>query len=335
MYYPESRNILLKIKKAKQILINVHVNPDLDTVGSATALYQVLKKMGKDVALVCPSQLEENFLSLPYADKIKTIDFSKFRFDKFDPFLVLDTGSIDRITGKKGIKIPEIPWIIVDHHKSNKVGGVIRLLDEKASAACEMLYNVINDWRFKIDKNIATDLFAGIAGDTVFFKYAQSSSTFKIATELLKIGADRNKIVLNIFNNLNFNHVKFMGEFLSNMKFNRKGKFVWAALPYGEYIKFGRQRGSREAVADQFFQSVKGTDFGIAMLETEKGKLSVSIRSKKGTDVSKLAEKLGRGGHENAAGATVYNSFDKAVKEVLAAAQSYHSMSTSEVKQLG
>ena len=335
MHYQQSSKILKVLKEAKRILINVHVNPDLDAVGSATALYQVLKKIGKDITLVCPNQLEKIFLSLPYADKIKTIDFSKFKFDKFDLFLVLDTGSVERTTGKKGIQIPEIPRIVVDHHKSNKVGGVIRLLDEKASAACEMLYNVIKDWGVKIDKNTATDLFAGITGDTVFFKYAQSPATFKIATELLKIGADRNKIVLNIFNNLNFNHVKFMGKFLSNMKFDRKRKFIWSALPYEEYVKFGRQRGSREAVADQFFQSVRGADFGIAMLETEKGKLLVSIRSKKGTDVSKLAEKLGGGGHENAAGATVYNSFDKAVKEVLVAAQSYHSMSTSEVKELG
>jgi len=42
--YPESKKILDKIKSAKNILINVHRNPDLDSIGSATAkiVYRLL-----------------------------------------------------------------------------------------------------------------------------------------------------------------------------------------------------------------------------------------------------------------------------------------------------
>ena len=45
--YSLSKSILTEIKKANKILINAHRNPDLDSIGSATALYQTLIKMKK------------------------------------------------------------------------------------------------------------------------------------------------------------------------------------------------------------------------------------------------------------------------------------------------
>src|SRR3990167_4469134 len=102
MYYSQSLKILEAIKKANKILINVHRNPDLDSIGSATALYQALTKIGKKVTLVCPHEIPKNFKFLKGADKVEVIDFMNFKnfinFTNSDLFLILDSGSYDIVT---------------------------------------------------------------------------------------------------------------------------------------------------------------------------------------------------------------------------------------------
>lgn len=321
-HYSLSKSILAEIKKANKILINVHRNPDLDSLGSATALYQALIKIsGKKAALICPHQIPENFKFLKGAKDVKTLDFTNFKnftnfMNSFDLFLIADSGSYDVVTGSKEIKLPDIKKIVIDHHKTNNFSDVYcRLLDEKASSTAEIVYNLFSDWNFKIDKDIATSLFSGIAGDTVFFKYGENTKlTFKIAIELLNLGADKNKIIDQAFDSFDFDLVRTMGEFLIKMK---KGNgFIYSIMDYKTFVKLGEHRGARETAANLFARSIKGYDFGIMAVEYEKGKFALSFRSKKNTDVSVIAKKLGGGGHKNAAGATIYGNIDQVTNKI-------------------
>ena len=53
MNYKKSKEILEKIKGSEKILVNCHRNPDPDSIGSALAMKEVLKKMGKEVEIMC------------------------------------------------------------------------------------------------------------------------------------------------------------------------------------------------------------------------------------------------------------------------------------------
>ena len=46
--------ILKEINKAKSIVILTHKNPDGDAIGSSLAMYQCLKKLGKNVDMIIP-----------------------------------------------------------------------------------------------------------------------------------------------------------------------------------------------------------------------------------------------------------------------------------------
>ncbi|MEK7633831.1 MAG: bifunctional oligoribonuclease/PAP phosphatase NrnA [Patescibacteria group bacterium] len=315
--YSSSQSILTEIKKARNILINIHRNPDLDSVGSATAMYQALIKMGKKVTLVCPHKIPENFKFLKGADKVKTIDFKDLSGDLF---LILDSGSYDIVTGSKEIKLPEIKKIIIDHHLTNNWKDYqLRLLDTKASATAEIVYHLLTDWGSNFDKNISTALLSGIAGDTVFFKYPKNPVVmFSLVSELMKKGANYNLLIKNFNDSLSFEFVKLLGEFLNNVIIENlpNGKFVWSAVPFAVFEKYGRPRGARETAADSFFRSIKGVDFGVALLEEKKRKISMSFRSKENFDVSKIAEQFGGGGHRCAAGATVYGDVDQIIKKI-------------------
>ena len=112
-----------------------------------------------------------------------------------------------------------------------------------------------------------------------------------------------------------------MGEFLTKMKKETSpaGDFVYSIMDYQTFVKFGKHRGARETVSNLFARSIKGFDFGFIAVEYEKEKFAVSFRSKKDTDVSEIAKKLGGGGHKNAAGATIYGNIDQVIGNIILA----------------
>lgn len=320
MFYDQSEQILELIKESKNILINTHKNPDYDSIASSLALSQAIKEMGKKTKILACQEINKYFYFLKGAEEIENVDYSKFDFSPFDLFIIVDTGSFDRVTGDKSIKLPEnVKYFVIDHHKTNNF-SYPKLIDEQASATCEVLCGIFSDWGVNINKELATYLLTGILGDTVFLRYSENNEkTMEVVNRLVKLGADKDYISENFYEKYDFNIVKLLGQFLSNMKRedSSDGGFVWSALPYKIYEQYGKPEGVREMAADMFFRGIKDTSFGVAILETKEGEINLSFRSKKNTDVSKYAKLFGGGGHKNAAGVVVYGSFEKVISDII------------------
>ena len=323
MNYEKSATILKEIKKAKKILVNCHRGPDSDSVGSALALSRVLISMDKEVLVICPSDIPGDLKFLDDADSIKRVNFSTFDFSDYDLFFVIDSSTYSMVTGLKDNDKPSINTIVIDHHVSNEKFGKINLVDAKTTSTGELLYKIFEDWKITLDKETAECLLTGIIGDTGSFQYQNvGEGTLRIAASLMDAGADKDKIIYNIYRNIDFKEVKMWGKFIENMKI--ENNFIWSAIPISTYKDFGEYIYAKEDVANLFFPVVKGTDFGIVMVETNDNVLSVSFRSRSGFDVSKIAEEVGGGGHKAAAGARIEGLlFEEAVKKVLAAARKY------------
>jgi phosphoesterase RecJ-like protein len=327
MNYKESQQILEKIKKAKKIIVNCHTRPDIDSVGSALALYQVIKKLGKNVDVISPSVILENFNFLPFSEKIEKIKYKEFDFTKYDLFISIDSSSWAMVVGMASsdkVPIPKIPLIVIDHHKTNQKFGKINLVDDKITSSAEIIYLILEDWGASVDKNIATSLLAGIVGDTGAFRYpGVTGQTLNIAGKLMEKGADKDKIIHHIYRSVDFKLLKFWGEVLEKMELDELG-FVWSAIPYKIFKKYSKPREGKETAASNFTQIVNGTKFGMVMVEGERGNLSISLRSRTGFDTSKIATALGGGGHIYASGAKILNTeFDEAVEEVLQIARKF------------
>jgi phosphoesterase RecJ-like protein len=323
MNYKESTKILEEIKKANRILVNCHRGPDSDSVGSALALLRVLKNLKKDVSVICPSDLPDDLTFLTDADLVKRVNFSTFNFSEYDLFLIIDSSTYAMVTGLKDSDAPTINTVVIDHHFSNEKFGKINLVDANRTSTGELLYKVFEDWGVNIDKVIAECLLTGIIGDTGSFQYQNvGQETLRIAASLMDAGADKDKIIYNIYRNIDFKEVKMWGKFIENMKI--EDNFIWSAIPVSTYKDFGEFIYAKEDAANLFFPVVKGTDFGMVMVETNDNVLFVSFRSRSGFDVSKIAKEVGGGGHKAAAGARIEGLiFDEAVKKVLSAARKY------------
>lgn len=329
MNYKKSTKILKKICKAKKIVVNCHKGPDPDSIGSALSASYILKKLGKRVEIVCPSaSLDERMHFLPgYADILTAFDFDSLEKKECDLLLALDSASWDMVSGKEE-KPKNLEVIAIDHHLTNTKYAKTNLVDKEASSVGEMLYKVFQDWRVKIDKSTATALLAAIIGDTGIFKYTNTTPvTLKIAGELIELGAEKDKIIYSLFRSIDVSTFNFAGHVLKILEVDRKHRFVWASMDYETFEKLGKPDGAKDFVVSIFAQSAENTDFGIFVLEKQKGIYSISLRARKdGLDVSKMAVDLGGGGHAAAAGggsALQDLDFNKAVDKVLDIARKF------------
>ncbi|QQS38668.1 bifunctional oligoribonuclease/PAP phosphatase NrnA [Candidatus Woesebacteria bacterium] len=320
MHYDKSRLIFDEISKASNILINCHRGPDPDSIGSAISLSRVLSKLGKQVEIVCPTELDSRLNFLPDFKNIQpATNFKTFDFSKYDLLIFLDSSSWDMVSGDLSIPLPTKPIILIDHHLTNTHFGKINLVDDKVSSVGELLFLIYSDWKIKLDNKTATALLTAIIGDTGVFRYSNTSSqTLRIAGDLLKLKADKELIVRSIYQDVPINDLRFTGEVLRNIKLNKKHRFVWGAVPYSVLKTTDQQMNAKELAVSIFAQCTKDTDFGLLMYEKEPENLSVTFRSRSNLDVSKMATILGGGGHKVAAGGSVHGlPFDKAVKKVI------------------
>jgi bifunctional oligoribonuclease and PAP phosphatase NrnA len=326
MNYEKSLKILEEIKKAKRVLINCHKNPDPDSVGSALAIASYIKSLGIETRIICPTRINSQLGFIEDFDSIEQgVDFNRIKYKNYDLFIVLDSSSWDFASKMEENNIPSIRMIVIDHHATNKMYGSINLVDKKLIAVSELLYKFFEDCSFQIDRKLASYLLTGIIGDSGVFRFpGTTAGTLEIAAKLISKGVDQNEIIKNLYFSVDFEEFKFWGRVMDEMQYDREYNFVWVAISNETYIKFGGRKNYKEDTATTFFQSINFSDFGIVMIEEEKGTVNVSLRSRTGLDVSEIAVDLGGGGHRYASGGGIKGfAFFEAVEKVLDVARKY------------
>jgi phosphoesterase RecJ-like protein len=325
MHYQESKAIYEEIKKAKKILTNCHQSPDWDSVASALAIKHALEGLGKDVTIVSPEPIPNPEIYLSGAGDIKTIDFATYPFANHDLFLLLDIAQRERLTGSKTTpQPPGIRTIVIDHHPDNTLDGQIKLVHPEESSTASILYKLFLDIGFAVSSQLATDLFTGIVGDTLFFKtHNTTPETFHIASDLLKLGADKDLVTKLMFNSYDQNMVNLLGVIFQNTTVDKIGRFAWSAIDYTTYQKLAKPPEARSIALDSFVNSIKDIRFSFVVLEYDMNRTAVSFRSDGDVDVSQLAQKLGGGGHKMASAARIEGKFEEVVKKVLQTAREF------------
>ena len=312
------KRIFEEIKKADRILMHLHLGPDGDSLGSVLAVWRWLESLGKKVTVVSFDPVAEEFGFLEEVKKVKKADAAKLDFSQFDLWLALDSSDWNMITKNKNFRPPEDLMLInIDHHKTNVNYGKLNLVLPEKSSVAEVLFELFKRWKVEIDKKIATRLFLGIFMDTGGFFYLNTSpDTMRIGAELLERGADKERIVLEVYRSKPLKTLEYWAAVLARMKIDKRGKFVISTIPR-EILK-GLELGKSErgGAAGQFLPLVKDTDFGVLLDEENPGEVSGSLRARTDFDVSKIAVAMGGGGHKAAAGFRMKGSIEEVEKKL-------------------
>jgi len=317
MNYPQSREILEKIKSSENILLNLHHNPDADSVGSALAMLRAIKSLNKTVKIISSSPVPKNLSFLVNENEVEITDFSKIDFGKYDLFVTLDSSTWNRVSGTHDLEKPDMFFIVIDHHVSTKKFGDINLIEPHASANALIIFKLLQDWDIKLEEALAEPMLAGIMGDTGALRFPEAETdTLETVIELMK-HTDKSKIIFNLFQSYEESHINVWREVMDNLKVDKQHKFAFSFIKREVLEKNGKPANAKAEISDMLFQSIEGTDFGLVGAEDD-GYMSVSFRSRTGVDVSTLASKLGGGGHKWASAARVWDrDYEKTVEKVL------------------
>ena len=307
--------ILEKIKQANKVLIITHVNPDGDTLGSASALKLFIGKKADILVQVNSKQgVPEIYKFLPKTDDVKFLDTVK---DEYDLLIAVDVASIDRI-----VEFPReifnkcLNTINIDHHKTNKGYAAINLIKGGYSSTGEVLYDFFNEANIEISKEMAEALYVAILTDTGCFRYETvTKDTFLAASNLMQKGIDTSQIAKKCYDNKPKSMITFQAEVITNAKFTLGDKVPYAIITPSLMKKFNVKNEHTEGIAESL-RSIKTVDISILLKENEEKITKVSLRSKT-IDLTPVVEKFNGGGHKMAAGCTIKKPAKVAIELLL------------------
>ncbi len=308
-------------EKANNIIITTHTNPDADALGSALSLYLYGIEHKKSIKVINNSATPDNLKFLPKADDI--LIYNESLDDEIlnaDVIFVLDLNDSSRLKSMENAVLnSKATKIMIDHHIDPESFCDFYCSDIEASSTGELMYKFFDcDPNFKLNSEIATNLYAAIMTDTGSFRFPRTTPyVHQIIAKMIDYGADPFNIYDKIYNCNSFNATKLLGKALSSMELFFGGKVCIMSIPRN-YIF---ETYSKDDDIDNFVEKtllIEGVVCGILMAEiTNKDEIRLSIRSKGDFSARDIAVKFNGGGHFNAAGARIFNSDINSAKKLV------------------
>lgn len=302
-------SIKLLIRNSGTILIAGHVDPDGDTLGSMIALNLILEQLKKKSDMLSIDGVPESYKFLPRSDKVK----SKPPRKEYDLLITVDASDLSRL-GNINIKAKHT--INIDHHADNTNFGDINCV-ELLSCVAEQIYKLARELGAEITQDIAAALYVSIITDTGNFRYSNTlPSTFEVAVDLVEKGIAPWKIASAVYDTKTITGMKVLAYALDNIHVEKKGKLVWSGIPF-EVIKETKATHEDLISIIDYLRAIKGSEVSILLREEQSNLVKVNFRSKGKTNVSKIANELGGGGHIQAAGAILKMPFEQAKEKTI------------------
>lgn len=295
------------LQGCNNVYVLSHQSPDGDTLGSAFALVHVLRSMGKNAVALCGDKFPQRYRFL----------YDGYSMQKFEPECIIAVDVADRALLGGNLEVfKDRVDLCIDHHISNDFYAKETLVNPKASATCEVLFELFRLMGVKFDRQTATCLYTGIATDTGCFKYENTTPEAHIAaSRLMTCGVDYAQINRRLFDVKSRGRI-IVEQYLNNaMEYYFHDRCAMIALSDELMNHSGMESAEFEGLASLTLQ-MEGVEVGVVIKEREPGVYKISMRSSNKVDVSALCQKLGGGGHIKAAGCLIHGTLEE-VKQTL------------------
>lgn len=309
------------LTRAQNIVIVTHQNPDGDALGSASAMAEYLKKMGKRIAIFCSDTAPNQLRFLPQIQMI-TDNQEIFTQPDLDTVVVLDSGDLRYAGIAKFVANKPAVIINIDHHPTNEKYGRINLVDPRACSTTAILYHFFRCNNVRLTRPQATALLTGIITDTDNFSNgATNIMAITIASSLLRAGANLSLINKHTLKNSSVGMLRLWGRVLDRLEHRPDKNLAYTYLTKKDCEQFNIKEKEVDGIAN-FMNTIAGVKTGLFIKEIAEGKIKGSLRTTDdGTDVSALAKKIGGGGHKKAAGFTTEGTIKEVLDKILTMAK--------------
>ena len=293
-----------------QVIVMGHKIADADSFGACMGIYRIAISLEKKAHIVL-NEITSSVRPL-YDEIIRDSSYPKDLFlDSYDAMDAFTDNTMVIVVDTNKPQLTECPELlrlskttaVLDHHRQGSVGienAVLSYIEPYSSSTCEMvaevLQYIVDNVRFPAAE--AECLYAGIMIDTRNFMNRTGVRTFEAAAFLRRCGADITRVRKMFRDDID--------------SYRAKAEAVRGAEVYRDEYAISHSPGNIDSPTVLAAQTanelldISGIKASFVLTEYE-GRVFLSCRSIDEVNVQIIAEKLGGGGHINAAGA----QFDK------------------------
>ncbi len=295
------------IEEAENIVIVQPESPDGDSLASSLALEQILGDQGKNVTLYCRTEIPAYLQYLTGWDRVQSELPARF-----DISIMVDnsvTTLMERTLEEYSRQLSQRPFIIIDHHEVeiDMPFETTNILDNKAVATGEIIYELAVDQNWKINSTAQYMLATSVIADSANFTIRNTrAQTFRMMAELMEMGLDLYQLRQDWLPNRMVSQkiVKYKGELLQRLAYHAEGRIAVAVIPWSEIEEYSAEYNPAELVLHDALL-VKGVEL-VCIFKVYDQRSYITGKLRAHTPVAnQVAQHFGGGGHDMSAGMKV------------------------------
>ena len=268
--------------------------------------------------------IKDNWLSIYLTPKQGTITKNDLRTAqstlKYDLIITLNAQDLESL-GKTFFNNTDlfykVPLVNFDSHPGNEHFGQINFVDLTATSISEIIYKTMTQISAPhISADIATALLAGMISQTQSFKTANVTPlTLNTASQLMNLGADREKIVKHLYRTKSISSLKIWGEALTHMESEPSLGLVWTAITRENFTRAGATEDELKDLIEELANNSPEAKLILLLYENTRGENKVHgfLSADKQRDAKMLLQNFQPEGNKKTASFTIAN---KTLKEV-------------------
>jgi bifunctional oligoribonuclease and PAP phosphatase NrnA len=308
--------VVVRLRRAREVLAVGHENPDADTLGATLAVCRLVEAIGGRATAVFSDEPPPIYAFMPEVERVRPDPDPAVDYD----LLVLsDCATAERVgavAGRHPDLFRDLPRVVIDHHASNDARGAGDWVDAGAAATCEMTALLAVRLGVPLDAGdgaLATALMAGIVMDTATFAHPNATPrTLAVSAALVEAGAPLSDISRRLYRSKPDGQLRLFGRVLERLRTSPDGRIIWSTLEPGDLEATGALPAHSEGIIDLLAQS-ETAEVAMLLKAQDDGTTRLSVRTKPGgVDATVLTGAFGGGGHARAAGATILKPLDEA-----------------------
>lgn len=291
------------ISDYNRYIICGHVKPDGDCIGASVALGLALMSRGSEVFIFYDgdtSRYEKLTSMVPSFTK----ETAETVTGKAYACILLDLADPERTGAGSFLLGKAVDSLCIDHHVNRGEYARLNHIEEGMSATSEIVYALLKMAGIPVTQAMAEALYTGIAFDTGGFRHSSTTGdTYRIAGELVELGAPCTQIMNELYHTKRFLEVKILSVVYRKAKLYQGG-ILMACMEGKDFARLGAGPDDAENVVGALAE-VGEAEVAVYLREVENDVIRVNLRSKSRVDVAAVAASFGGGGHVRAAGCTI------------------------------
>lgn len=298
---PVPADLIEFISRHSGFVVLGHLEPDGDCVGSELALASLLRRRGFSVQVLNPGPFERVEIAA-FGEQFDSV-VDRSRLGDSPAAIVVDCSSDDRI-GAFAAEIADFPVAVIDHHRTGTPFGSVHYIEPTVPATTILITALLLELGETPTREEATLLFLGLVTDTGFFRFLDEGETtaFAAAAVLSSAGASPRDIDARLASGRSFASRRLIGRMLERVEQLAEGRILLTYHTALDETELGKRRDSDALY--RLLLAIEDVEV-IAVVKEKSEGCTISLRATQDVDVSRIAARLGGGGHARAAGAMV------------------------------